>query len=287
VAPTVSILTPSYNYAHFIGDALTSVVRQDTRWQHVVVDGASTDATLDIVAAAPAGRRVVVSEPDLGQSDALNKAIAMADGEWIGWLNADEFYLPRTQQIVERAIADHPDVDVLYGDAVFVDRAGNFLEVFAQHRPRKIVQRHYEPTNASCATFFRRAVLGEQPWSLDFRVAMDWDLYLRLIDAGARFRHVRAPVGCFRIHGAQVTSVKTPEDELRRLRQAHRLTLRPRARRLLWRTGRYVHGAWKAIDGGFRVERCSAKLVGRSLRWFDDDGEAATNTAVLYSCYGR
>src|SRR5690242_18729547 len=90
----VSVLTPSYQYGHFLVDALTSVALQNgVRVEHIVQDGASTDDTLSVLAAAdpPVDWR---SEPDQGIGDAMNRALLRAQGRWIAWLNADEFYLP-------------------------------------------------------------------------------------------------------------------------------------------------------------------------------------------------
>src|SRR4249919_3843647 len=90
----VSVLTPSYGYGRFIADSIESVIRQDgMRIEHIVQDGGSEDETLNVLRSY--GDHVTwTSEPDKGQSDALNKALAMATGRWVAWLNADEYYLP-------------------------------------------------------------------------------------------------------------------------------------------------------------------------------------------------
>src|SRR5688572_23602687 len=98
----VSILTPSYNYAQFIGDCLLSVTNQThPNIEHIVVDDASTDGTVDVLRDTGTSVRWV-SEPDRGQSHALNKALAMSEGEIIGWLNADDAYADT--RAVERAV---------------------------------------------------------------------------------------------------------------------------------------------------------------------------------------
>src|ERR687897_245118 len=90
----VSVLTPSYGYGRFIADSIESGICQDgLRLQHIVQDGGSEDETLDVLRSF--GDQVLwTSEPDQGQSDALNRALAKATGRWVAWLNADEFYLP-------------------------------------------------------------------------------------------------------------------------------------------------------------------------------------------------
>ena len=89
--PLVSVVTPSFNQAAFIEETIQSVLKQDyPHIEHIVVDGGSTDGTVDILQRYPHLRWI--SEPDCGQSDALNKGFAMARGEILGWLNSDDTY---------------------------------------------------------------------------------------------------------------------------------------------------------------------------------------------------
>jgi glycosyltransferase involved in cell wall biosynthesis len=110
--PDVSVLTPSYGYGRFIGDALESVKRQDgVSVEHIVQDAGSEDETIDILRGY--GERLRWrSEPDRGQSDALNKALQLARGRWVAWLNADEFYFPGALQALV-AIGDKTKADVV------------------------------------------------------------------------------------------------------------------------------------------------------------------------------
>src|SRR5687768_16684453 len=119
----VSILTPSYGYGRFISDAIESVLRQDRLTvEHIVQDGGSDDETVEVLKRFD-DRIVWASEPDAGQSDALNKALARATGTWIAWLNADEFYLPCSlATLLEHG--ERTASDVVYGDCLFVDVQG-------------------------------------------------------------------------------------------------------------------------------------------------------------------
>ncbi len=100
-AVSISVLTPTYQSGRFLPNALASVARSHV--QHVVMDGGSSDDTVALLQAAPSV--TWRSEPDRGQSHALNKALELADGEWIGWLNADEFYLPGVLEFVRNRLS--------------------------------------------------------------------------------------------------------------------------------------------------------------------------------------
>jgi len=116
--PTLSVITPALNSEEFIEDAILSVSRQqDVAVEHIVIDGASTDSTMAIVKRH--GEVKWISECD-GPSDAINKGFLSATGDLVGWLNADDYYLPGGLDAMARAAQAHPEADVIYGDCVFV-----------------------------------------------------------------------------------------------------------------------------------------------------------------------
>ena len=162
----ISVLTPSYRYARFILDAIESVVRQDRLTvEHVVQDGTSDDGTVDILKSYD-DRIVWMSEPDEGQSDALNRALARANGTWIAWLNADEFYLPGALATLARQ-AERAGADVVYGDCVFVDANGRIERLLPQHRFSGKILREYGCYIPSNTVLIRRSVLGDAPRGSD------------------------------------------------------------------------------------------------------------------------
>src|SRR5208337_1473500 len=111
--PSLSVITPCYNAAGFIEDALLSVHRQaEVAVEHIVTDGASTDGTVEVLKRHPGVRWI--SERDSGQSDAINKGFLLAAGELVGWLNADDYYLPGGLQAIARAAQEHPEADIIY-----------------------------------------------------------------------------------------------------------------------------------------------------------------------------
>ncbi|WP_158550869.1 glycosyltransferase family 2 protein [Geodermatophilus sp. TF02-6] len=198
---SLSIVTPTYQSGPFLGRALASVRGRGV--QHVVMDGGSSDGTVALLEAEPAV--TWRSEPDRGQSHALNKALTEATGTWIGWLNADEFYLPGVLEWVqERLRAD--DVDVLFGDFAEVDTEGRLLRLVTNHRYSPSILRRVNCYLPTCATFIRReSLVRVGGLREDLRTIMDWDLWLRLDRAGARFGYEPVVFAGFTRHPGQVT----------------------------------------------------------------------------------
>lgn len=282
----VSVLTPSYRYGRFIEDAILSVRGQDgISVEHVVQDGGSDDSTVDVLRRS--GGVVWDSRRDAGQSDALNTALARATGAWIGWLNADEFYLPGALGALLRR-AEATGADVVYGDCIFVDAEGKFERLLPQHRFSARVLREYGCYIPSNATLVRRSTLGDTPWDPTLKRIMDWDLYMKLLASGSRFAYVPYPIAAFRTHPERVTSKpagdSSEEDEV-----ASRYGL-PSDVQVRWRSsriGRWMHPAYKLVDGAYMRQRLAATLRGRDLRWFRDGGGFETWRELLRRSYAR
>ena len=284
----VTVLTPSRNYAAFIEDAINSVRAQPgVSVQHVVQDGDSSDDTVAILERHD-DHVDWSSQPDAGQSDALNRALRKATGRWIAWLNADEFYLPAGLANLISA-SERSGADVVFGDCVIVDEAGRVTRLLAHHRFSPRVLRNYGTCISSCAAIFRRSTLGTDPWDVDIRRVMDWDLYLKLLDGGAKFLHIPYPVGVFRTHADQVTAapwhVWQREDEFVAARYGRPTELRER-----WRAHtrwRWLHRGHKLLDGAFLRERRARPIVGRDVRWFRSPSAYENAVRLLERVYGR
>jgi len=185
--PLVSILTPSFNQARWLGDNLRSVASQTyPHVEHIVMDGGSTDGSVGLLQEAEdsvAWR----SEPDEGQSDALNKAFAASSGEIIGWVNSDDAYFD--SDVVRDVVAyfeKHPDADVVYGHAAYVNADGLVLNaMWVPARVDMLIGIHCYIVQP--ALFLRRGVVEGSLVDVARQFSMDWDLWLRLRDRGARF----------------------------------------------------------------------------------------------------
>src|SRR4030042_2589290 len=125
--PLVSIVTPSYNKARFIEETILSVKNQTyPRIEHIIIDGGSTDGTLDIIRKY-SDSLTWISEPDKGQSDAINKGWKMSKGEILAYLNADDTYMPRAVETAVKFLADNMDVGLVYGECNIINEHGKVI----------------------------------------------------------------------------------------------------------------------------------------------------------------
>lgn len=213
IAPKISIVTPSYNQASFIEEALQSV--KDQKYpclEHIIVDGSSTDRTVSILrkhSQQPDWQHLRwVSEPDQGQSDALNKGFRMATGDIIGWLNSDDRYRPLCFEKIVRALERSPNADVVYGDYGYMNESGQVSRIRREIEFSRFVLGYhgmsYIPTTS---TFFRRRIFEEGNWTdTRYHYAMDYEFFLRLANAGYHFQHIPHLLADFRWHSESKSS---------------------------------------------------------------------------------
>jgi glycosyltransferase involved in cell wall biosynthesis len=179
---SLSIVTPSLNVQPHLEACLASVASQDRAdFEHIVVDGGSTDGTVELLSSWKAHPLRWVSEPDRGQAHAINKGFAMAQGDILAWLNADDLYEPWTVRRVLHHFESTQELDFLYGLAVVIDANGAFVRVAPQPRPQLSDLYRFSPFLHQPAVFFRRSVLdrfGFLDEALYF--AMDYEYWLRV-----------------------------------------------------------------------------------------------------------
>lgn len=180
--PLVSIITPSYNQVVYLEETIRSVLSQDyPNIDYIIVDGGSTDGAVDIIQRYADRLAWWISEPDQGQTDAINKGFAHARGEILAWLNSDDTYLPYAIAEAVEYLQSHPDIGMVYGDANLVDQNGAVIGKFpARQTDYKRLRQGY--VHIPQQTAFFRASLWRQVGPLDptFYFAMDYDLWVRL-----------------------------------------------------------------------------------------------------------
>jgi glycosyltransferase involved in cell wall biosynthesis len=208
----ISIVIPSYNQAAFVEETIRSVIAQDYPHREIlVIDGGSTDGSVDIIRRYAEHFRCWVSEADRGQSHAINKGFALATGSILAWLNSDDTYLPGALSSVAEVFTRRPDVDLIYGNYVDTDAAGVTMR---RHRifPRLSYDALlFHDYIGQPATFFRRELLDQVgPVDEGLHFHMDWDLWLRMWKVGHPC-HLPRVLATSRLHFEQKTNQQDSE----------------------------------------------------------------------------
>ena len=205
-SPRISVIVPSYNSGPFLREALTSALDQDQPpFELLVQDGGSTDDTLDILRSF--GERVAwVSQPDGGQADAINKALARASGDVVLLLNADDVILPGSLAAAAAAFQQDHDLAFAYGDFDMIDSSGAIIRAY-RSSPYSWERVYAHGCYIFIGSLFvRRQVLADLGgYDASLRACMDFDLLLRL-DAAGRSTHLGRTIGRLRMHGASKSS---------------------------------------------------------------------------------
>lgn len=201
--PLVSIVTPSYNQGRFLEETIRSVLAQDyPHIEYIIVDGGSTDNSVEIIQKYADRLAWWVSEKDKGHADALNKGFARANGEILAWLNSDDTYYPGAVREAVEALLAHPDVGMVYGDADITDSEGRIIGRFASRQTdyRKLLRGSVHIPQAT--TFFRADLYRQVgPLSLEYYFAFDYDLWVKLAKI-SRLLYVPRRWATFRLHEA-------------------------------------------------------------------------------------
>ena len=224
-----SIVSSSYNQAAYLEECLLSVKEQDyPNVEHIVMDGGSNDGSVEILreyAAKPGWSHLHwLSEKDRGQSDALNKGFQRAQGDVIGWLNSDDFYLPSCFKSVAEVFEDEPCHDVVYGDYIWVNEINGTYQVRREISFNRFVLFHnHVPFILSSGGLFvaRRVIADGNLLDPSYHNAMDYEYFLRLFRRGYRFRHLPKLTGALRLHGSckSATHKKRAIEEIERARR--------------------------------------------------------------------
>lgn len=209
----ISIVTPSFNSGRFIEEAIQSVLDQNyDNFEHIIIDGGSTDNTIEIL--EKYSHLIWVSEPDDGQSDAINKGFKRATGDIIGWLNSDDLYLPGTFDIVSQELSNNK-VDAIYANYRDIDLNGKITKEYVTQNSSKWMSLYicYIPST----TFFFRRKIVEQDIFIDkkFYITMDKEFFAQILYSGLNIQKANAFFAHFRWHDGNKS---IPSKEIKNIR---------------------------------------------------------------------
>jgi len=261
--PRISIVTCSYQQGRYLNATMRSVLDQSyTPLEYIVIDGASKDNSRSIIEQHASRLAYWVSEPDSGQTDALIKGFSHATGEIQGWLCSDDLLLPGALAAVDHFFSEHPNVDAVYGDALWIDETGRYL------RPKKEMNFHrfaflFDHNYIPQPSMFWRKRLYDKVGGLDahFNLAMDADLWERF-SRHTQIAHLPIYLSCMRYYPEQKTRALRPQGEM----EYDQIRKRSGVQRSSWRP--FLHALAKAQRlicklraGGYLVKPSSNVLA--------------------------
>jgi glycosyltransferase involved in cell wall biosynthesis len=207
----VSIITPSFNQSAFLERTIRSVLDQDHRdIEYFVMDGGSTDGSQDIIQKYAPRLKGWVSEKDDGQSEAINKGFARAQGEIAAWLNSDDYYLPGTVSAVVREFEKHPQAVMIYGNMLAVDEHDRTINILKYHQLSLSDLLCFQIIGQP-AVFFRRSAF-EKAGGLDITLhcMLDHQLWIRIAEQG-EIVHINETWAAARYHAGAKNRAQAAE----------------------------------------------------------------------------
>ncbi len=206
----ISIITPSFNQAAYLEQTILSVLQQDhPRIEYIVIDGASTDTSVDIIRKYESKLSYWVSEKDHGQAEAINKGFARAAGEIIAWLNSDDYYLTGAVSSAVRIFEENPDVVLVYGNMLAVDEHGVTFNTL-NYKQLTLEDLLCFQIIGQPAVFMRRSALEDLKLDSTFHFLLDHYLWIQIARRG-KILHVDQTWAAARYHAEAKNRAKAAE----------------------------------------------------------------------------
>lgn len=209
VLPKISVVTPSFNQAEYLERTLCSVLDQGyPNLEYIVIDGGSTDGSVEIIRRYADRLAFWVSEPDRGQTDAINKGLRRATGEWVAWQNSDDIYYPGVFHDLSAVAEKNPKAKLIIADMMLIDEYDRALRDIRYVKPNYRALLAEGMLLANQAAFWRRDV-HEKIGFLDeaFHCSFDYEWFVRLAQH-AEGMHVDRVWGALRLHGETKSSLQ-------------------------------------------------------------------------------
>jgi glycosyltransferase involved in cell wall biosynthesis len=209
----VSVITPVYNGAKYLGPAIDSLLAQTMQdWELIIVDDGSTDETPQVIERCTDPRIVKVRQPNAGEAVARNTGLQRARGDYIGWLDADDLYLPNALADLAGFLDQHPEFDIVYSDGYVCDENGNTLMRLSEHRPGVPTGNILEQivlsslVTAPICALTRRAAIERHSVAFDRNLVIgpDWDFWTQLA-RHVHFGYLDKLTCMYRVHLSNIT----------------------------------------------------------------------------------
>jgi glycosyltransferase involved in cell wall biosynthesis len=267
--PKLSIVTPSFNQGCFLEETILSVLNQNyPNLEYIIIDGGSTDETVDVIRRYEDRINFWVSEKDRGQVHAINKGIEKTTGDIFGFINSDDIYLPGTFATVAEYFEGRPQSEWICGDTI----------MFGEGREEELIRAVVPKSAAHCLSwayvapqpghFWKRELVEggfDEAWPYDF----DHDLYVRLLLSGHRCEHIPQSFAAYRLHEASKTVAENQYQiaEFDRSAEFYENRLHGADRR--WcRATRFLRRSYAASEAGKKGE--SARWLVRALATYPE-----------------
>ncbi len=264
--PLVSIVTPSYNQGGFIRETIESVLNQSyENIEYLVIDGGSTDGTREILKSY-GSRFLWVSEPDRGQTHAINKGLALAHGEILAYLNSDDVLEPDAVEKAVRFLTTHPDIDLVYGKAYYVDKDGN-ITGFYNTDDYSFDRLMYDNCICQPAAFWRKGIVERcGPFDESLNFAMDYEYWIRIDRNGGKLQHIPDVLARSRLY----SETKTLSERTKIFREIFEISRRYTGFvNLNYYYGKWNHLIWERNQGWHRLLRVIPRsfLIAANIEW--------------------
>lgn len=209
IFPKISIVTPSYNQGKFLRETIESVLNQDyPNLEYFIVDGGSTDNSMDIICEYEDRIDWWVSEKDDGQADAINKGFKRATGELLCWVNSDDVLLPGCLKEVAYAYINNGRPELIHTNFLYMDQDGAITRMIRNPLQTKFFMYRGVWSVSAPTSFFSSHLFRKTGYlNSKYHSSMDFDIWLRMIKSGARVHHIRKYLGAFRWHEASKSSI--------------------------------------------------------------------------------
>jgi len=240
--PKITVITPSFNQAEFLERTIKSVIDENyPNLEYIIMDGGSTDGSVEIIKKYEKYLTYWVSEKDNGQSHAINKGLKMARGDWVAWQNSDDIYYPGVFTAVAKAAKAYPKAGLIIGDMYLIDENDKIIRDMHYVSPSYQAMVAEGMVLSNQAAFWRREVhdaIGMMDESL--HLGFDFDWFLRLTK-NVQAISVNRCLGAFRIHGmAKTQKMPTKNAEIHKMIRERHNAWMPKWKKSLYKAKRML-----------------------------------------------